>query len=165
MIDADPVTIRPPRASACDSIHAMIVSLGLATNDAHRIKSLPADFERHGFGDASLFDALIAKRDGDAVGLSLFFYTFSTWLGEPGVYVQDLYVAESGRRSGLGRRLLAETARIGRARGATHLRLTVDAANANAKAFYERIGMEHRDKEDTYHIGGAAFDSLAGDNE
>ena len=59
---------------------------------------------------------------------------------------------------------VAETARIGRERGATHLRLTVDAANANAKSFYERLGMEHRDKEDTYHIGGAPFDNLAGDN-
>jgi len=164
MIDADPITVRQARESDCDSIHAMILSLGRATNDAHRIKSEPADFARHGFGDESLFDALIAERDGKTVGLSLFFYTFSTWLGEPGVYVQDLYVAKSERRTGLGRRLLAETARIGRERGATHLRLTVDAANANAKSFYERLGMEHRDKEDTYHIGGAPFDNLAGDN-
>lgn len=140
----------------------MIVALGQSMDEAHKIRSDIADFERYGFGDNPLFEAFIAERDGSAVGLCIFFYTFSTWLGEPGVYVQDLYVADSERGTGLGRRLLAATAGFGRERNATHLRLTVDSQNTSAKRFYEYVGMEFRDTEQSYHIGGNAFLTLAG---
>ena len=143
----------------------MIVALGRATGEEHKIDSDPLDFLRHGFGADPLFEAMIAERDSETVGLCLFFYTFSTWLGEPGIYVQDIIVSESERGTGLGKKLLAETARYGRDRDATHLRLTVDVENDNARCFYERIGMEHHHRENTYHIGREAFRKLAGERE
>ena len=156
------VTIRSATEDDAAAIHAMILALGRATSEPARVKSRPSDFSQYGFGEDKLFEALIAERDSEAVGLCLFFLTFSSWLGQPGIYIQDLYVAPGERRTGLGRRLLGEAARSGRQRDATHLRLSVDAGNASAKAFYECLDMEHRDSEHTYHIGGTPFDELAG---
>ena len=77
--------------------------------------------------------------------------------------MQDLYVSQGERGSGLGRRLLRETARRGKQRHASHLRLSVDHQNISASQFYERVGMHHRDEENTFHIGGSEFlDLVAG---
>ena len=139
----------------------MIVGLARSTREEHRVTSTPADFLRHGFGPAPLFETIIAERDDAPVGLCLYFFTFSTWLGEPGVYVQDIYIDAAERGRGLGRRLVAAAAARGVHRKATHLRLTVASSNLDAKQFYARIGMQHRDAEDTYHLGGEAFERLA----
>jgi ribosomal protein S18 acetylase RimI-like enzyme len=139
----------------------MILGLARTTGEEHRVTSVPLDFLRDGFGPQPLFEAIIAERGETPVGLCLYFFTFSTWLGEPGVYVQDIYVSQSVRGQGLGRRLIAAAAAKGMHRRATHLRLTVASTNLDAKHFYARIGMEHREQEDTYHLGGAAFTRLA----
>lgn len=161
-MSADNVSIRMANRGDVDAIHDMILALARATDEEEKVSSDPLDFLRHGFGAEPLFEAMIAERAGEPVGLCLFFYTFSTWLGEPGVFVQDLYVADDERGRGLGRRLMAAVAGYGLERKATHLRLSVYSWNSAAKDFYDRVGMEHRDKEDTYHIGGDAFLDLAG---
>ncbi len=160
-MNVDAVSLRLANRRDADAIHEMILALARETVDADKVTSGPSDILRHGFGTEPLFEAMIAERGGRPVGLCLFFYTFSTWLGEPGVFVQDLYVAVDERGRGLGRRLLASVARYGRERRATHLRLTVESRNRAAKDFYLRIGMEHRDNEDTYHVGGEAFLNLS----
>lgn len=139
----------------------MIVALGDATEEQAEIRSTPDDFQRYGFDKKRLFETFLAERDATPVGLCLFFYSFSTWLGEPGIYVQDLYVADTERGNGLGRRLLAMTAAYGRKRDASHLRLSVNASNHSAKQFYKHLGMDHRHQEDTFHLGGDPFLALA----
>lgn len=153
-------TIRIAGPQDADAIHEMIIALARDTDAVSKATSTPSDFLKFGFGDDTFFEALLAEKDGDPVGLCLYFYSFSTWLGEPGVYVQDLYVAEAERGTGLGRRLLHETAKRGRQRQASHLRLTVVRPNTAASDFYEHIGMHHRDDELTYHIGGSKFVAL-----
>ena len=142
-------------------MHAMVVALGKATGAEHKVKSTPLDLLRHGFGPEPAFEAYIAVRNGVAVGLCLYGLVFSTWRGEPGVYVIDLFVDESVRGLGLGPRLLRVAAQAGMARGATHLRLSVDRQNEGAKRFYERIGMTWRKDEHIYQIGGDDFAALA----
>ena len=159
------IVLRKANRGDVDALHAMVRGIGEAMGQTDRITSAPLDFLRHGFGPTPLFQAVIAERDRKPVGLCLYFYTFSTWLGEPGVYVQDLYVDEGERGSGLGRRLLATVARYGAKRRATHLRLSVEADNESARAFYRRIGMEHREMEETMHIGGDAFTHLMESNQ
>lgn len=114
---------------------------------------------------AARFEALIAEQAGEPVGFCLSFPSFSSWRGERGVYVQDLYVATEARGTGLGRRLLAETARRAREQGARYLRLSVASHNAPARAFYRRTGLAHADDECIYQAVGAAFDRLADDRE
>lgn len=138
----------------------MVKGIGHAVGHVDRITSNPLDFLRHGFGKTPLFEAVIAERGDKAVGLCLYFFTFSTWLGEPGIFVQDLFVDETERRGGLGRRLLAEVTRRGVERQATHLRLSVESDNTAARAFYQGLGMQHRTSEETMHLGGSAFEQL-----
>ena len=157
----DDVTIRKATPQDVDAVHAMIVAIARTTDHAHRVSSTPQDFLDHGFGPAPRFETMVAERGGTPVGLCLYFYTFSSWLGEPGLYVQDLYVADSARGSGIGRRLLGAVAAIGHENDATHLRLSVDVDNADARAFYAALGMHHRRDEHTYHIGRADFLQLA----
>ena len=159
------ISVRRAGPEDAETVHQMIMALARDTDAETKASSTPADFLKFGFGDEALFEALIAERNGEPVGLCLYFYSFSTWLGEPGIYVQDLYVADAERGSGLGRRLLHETAKRGRQRQASHLRLTVDRPNNSARQFYEHIGMHNRDDELTYHIGGREFVALTEPDE
>ncbi len=83
---------------------------------------------------------LIAERSGEAVGLAMYYPTFSSWSGRPGLFLEDLYVRRSARGQGVARRLLAELARIAAAGGADRLDLVVGEANA-ARGFYARLAM------------------------
>lgn len=157
---ADPV-IRPAVASDVDDIHALILHLAESTGHTGKTTSTPADFLRSGFSEPVAFQALVAEQVGQVIGLSLFFYTFSSWRGELGVYVQDLVVAEQARGSGLGRRLIHETARVALGNGATHLRLSVAADNGIAVQFYDHIGLVASDEERIFEAEGLAFAQLA----
>jgi len=144
-------------------IHALIVDLAKATELREKVTSRPESFLRYGFGERPAFQAVIAEREGRALGLCLFFYSFSSWRGELGVYVQDLFVAEESRGSGLGRRLIGETVGLARGRGATYLRLSVARTNTAAQEFYQKIGLSRSDDEYIYQAIGPAFDDLHAD--
>ncbi len=70
------------------------------------------------FGDRPAAEAVIAERDGQAVGFALFFANFSTWTGRRGLYLEDLYVTPAARGAGVGKALLIHLAGIARDRGA-----------------------------------------------
>jgi ribosomal protein S18 acetylase RimI-like enzyme len=161
----DGITIR--RATCADAalIYRLIRELAGVLGAEARINSTAEDFAREGFGDDPAFVALIAERQAEPIGLCLFFESFSSWNGRRGVYVQDLYVADSARGLGLGRRLLAAAAAIVHRRGGRYLRLSVDADNALAQAFYERIGLRHSSTERIYQVRDEEFAALAGSAE
>jgi len=142
------------------TIHALIVELGRATGLRQKVTSRPEHFLRHGSGDRPAFEAFIAERDGRPLGLCLFFYSFSSWRGELGVYVQDLFVSGDARGCGLGRRLIMETARLAKGRGATYLRLSVARENTAAQKFYRTIGMSEAEDECIYQAAGPDFERL-----
>jgi ribosomal protein S18 acetylase RimI-like enzyme len=153
--------IRPAIPDDAEAIHAMLLDLARGLGFADKIRSTPDSLRRHGFGPAPAFHGLVAERDGAPVGTCLWFAHFSTFRGEPGVYVQDLYVAPSERGTGLGRRLLAAAAAQGQARGATHLRLSVEADNDGAQRFYAAQGLRWQDTERMFLVDGQAFGALA----
>jgi GNAT superfamily N-acetyltransferase len=162
--DAMPRTvIRRAVVTDAEAIHAMLAALARDIDAAHRMAASVDDIRRHGFGANPVFDALIAETDGQAVGLCLFFTSFSSWRGSTGVYVQDLYVAEEMRGTGLGRWLLEEVAALAAAQGGTYLRLAVDAANIDGQGFYERLGLSWCASERIFEIAGDAFAALGGE--
>lgn len=154
---AGEVSIRPATERDASLLHGLILRLAAATPAGKDVSSVPEDLARH----AARFEALIAERGGEPVGFCLWFASFSSWRGEPGVYVQDLYVAEDARGTGLGRRLLAETARRARQQGARYLRLSVASHNATARGFYRSTGLAHAEDERIYQAVGETFDRLA----
>jgi GNAT superfamily N-acetyltransferase len=100
------------------------------------------DLRRHGFGPHPQFEAILAFLDGEAVGIALFHTRFSTWLGRPGLYFEDLYVAEAACGRGVGRRLMARLARVAVERGWGRIDFHVLDWNP-ARAFYHHLGMEN----------------------
>ena len=102
-----------------------------------------ADLVRYGFGPEPAFEALVATLDGEPVGFALFYPVFSTWLGRPGMFLEDLYVRERARRNGIGRALLSRLAAVAVERGYGRLHFNVLDWNP-AKGFYERLGMAAR---------------------
>jgi GNAT superfamily N-acetyltransferase len=86
---------------------------------------------------------LIAEQGGATLGLAMFYPTFSSWSGQRGLFLEDLYVREAARGIGGGRLLLAELARITRSRGASRIDLVV-RGDDSACAFYARLGLREQ---------------------
>ena len=98
---------------------------------------------QHGFGARRLFAAIVAQQGATAVGMVIYYPDYSTHRGQPGVYVQDIYVSLSARGAGLGRGLLA--AMLQRQDwGAGYVTLGVNPQNAAATGFYQRLGFQAR---------------------
>ncbi len=162
LFPGDDLEIRPAVASDADDIFDLITHLAWSTGHPELVTSKPADYLAMGFEEPPAFFALIAERAGQPIGLSLYFYTFSSWRGERGVYLQDLVVTDNERGSGLGRQLIAETARRASLDGATHLRLSVATDNHHAMGFYQEVGLSPADEERLFEADGKAFTRLAG---
>jgi len=155
------ITVRQAERRDAAAVHALVTELARARNAVEKMRSSVEDIERDGFGATPAFEALLAEIDGKAVGLCLYFPSYSTWRGAPGIYVQDLVVVEAARGLGVGRRLLAETARIARARGGRYLRLSVDDDNLAAQSLYRRSGFRHSKTELIQVLDEEGFTALA----
>ncbi|RWB51674.1 MAG: GNAT family N-acetyltransferase [Mesorhizobium sp.] len=155
------ITLRPGRADDAETIHAALLKLGTHIGVHQEITSTPDDLRRYGFGENPAFSTLIAEVGGEFAGLCLHFPIFSTWMGRPGVYVQDLYVEDRFRGLRIGEKLLRRVARECRAAGGVYLRLSVDTDNETAKAFYEKLGIGWSSYEQVQKIVGEAFLSFS----
>ena len=147
-------TIRFATPADAEIIYSLVRHLADTTGQQHRFRSRVEDIIKYGFSDDPQFEALLAEQDGSVVGLCLYFYDFSSWRGQLGVYIQDLVVDGNARARGIGRALMREAARNGREHGATHLRLTVEQDNETAIRFYEKLGLKESSNERIY----TAFD-------
>ena len=119
-----------------------------------------ADLLRHGFGAEPKFEAILAFLDGEPAGCALFHTRFSTWLGRPGLYLEDLYVVEAARGKGVGKRLMARLAAIAVERGWGRIDFHVLDWNP-AREFYQRLGMHHHGEWLRYGGDAAALVQLA----
>ncbi|BDW97083.1 N-acetyltransferase [Thalassospira tepidiphila] len=161
MTNPHTIEIRLAERDDAPALHAMICEIGKATGCADKIASTPEDLARDGFGKDRAFDALIAIADDTLVAMCLFFPSYSTFRGRPGLYIQDLYVAPSHRGGGFAKRLVAAVAKHARACGKSYIRLSVDADNMIGQRFYEKLGMRHAEDEKIYVLDGAAFEALS----
>lgn len=159
-MNASEITIRPAIAADAPAIHSMIQALAAGLGMAGQVTSSPQDLLQHGFGERPAFEALIAERQGQPLGLCLYFSSFSSWAGKRGVYLQDIFVDPQARGTGLGRRLLAETARRAAQQGAGFMRLAVDKDNQGARNFYRDAGMIHAERDCIYKAWDEAFAAL-----
>lgn len=116
---------------------------------------------RDGFGPHPFFHCLIAEYDGKPAGFAFYFFNYSTWVGRPGVYVEDLFVLPEFRRLGIGRELLKQVAGIAMENGCQRLQWEVLDWNTPAIDFYRAIGAEFLDEWRNVRLSGAALERLA----
>jgi GNAT superfamily N-acetyltransferase len=115
----------------------------------------------HLFGPRPLAEALVAEVDGGAAGFALFFGTYSTFLGRPGLWLEDLFVLPGHRRGGVGAALLHRVAQLAVERGCGRLEWAVLGWNRPALDMYARAGAELLDDWTTCRLDGAALARLA----
>lgn len=138
----DRITIRFATAADVGLLLHFIRELAVFERAPEAVVATEADLLRHGFGPAPQFEAVLAFLDGEPAGAALFHSRFSTWLGRPGLYLEDLYVSEAARGHGIGRRLVARLAAIALDRGWGRIDFHVLDWNP-ARQFYERHGLGH----------------------
>lgn len=107
--------------------------------------------------------ALVAEQDGEAVGFALYFFSFSTFVGRQGLYLEDLYVRPASRGRGIGRALLGELARRAAARGCGRMEWSVLDWNVDAQRFYEGLGARPMAEWTVWRLDRAGIDALGYD--
>jgi GNAT superfamily N-acetyltransferase len=119
-----------------------------------------ADFEATLFGADPAAEVLLAVEDGRAVGLALYFRNYSTFLGRPGIYLEDLFVEPAWRGRGLGKALLKAVARTAVQRGCGRFEWAVLDWNAPAIRFYESLGARPLRDWTVFRVTGEALEKL-----
>jgi GNAT superfamily N-acetyltransferase len=158
------VEIRFATPDDCALLLGLIRALAAFERAPDAVAATEADLLRHGFGADRQFEAILAFLDGEPAGFAAFHSRFSTWLGRPGLYLEDLFVVEKARRYGVGRRLMARLAAIAIERGWGRIDFQVLDWNP-ARGFYKRLGLGPAG--DWLRYGGdeAALRRLTGEDE
>jgi GNAT superfamily N-acetyltransferase len=141
---SDDVAIRVAQPRDAGRVAAMCAALAGDMGDAQPRFSAGA-FRRDGFGSCARFGCLVAERAGRVVGYLLHCPDYDTDLARRSLYVVDLFVEKTARRSGIGRALMAAAAAVGRSRGAACMAWIVHARNRAARRFYAQFGEEQSD--------------------
>ncbi|HKA52302.1 MAG TPA: GNAT family N-acetyltransferase [Candidatus Binatia bacterium] len=154
------ITVRPATPADVETILTFIKGLAAFERKPEAVKATADDLLRDGFGEHPKFEALIAEQDGQPAGFALFFPTYSTWEGRPGIHLEDIFVIEQLRGRGIGHKLMAALAALAVARGCARLELSVLHWNP-AREFYHRLGMGHLQEWLPYRLSGEALRALA----
>jgi GNAT superfamily N-acetyltransferase len=113
------------------------------------------------FGERRVAEVVIASYEGEPAGFALFFHNFSTFLGRPGIYLEDLFVIPTLRGHGIGKILLSFLARLAVERGCGRLEWWVLDSNEPAIRFYERLGAKAMDEWTVFRLTGETLEELA----
>jgi GNAT superfamily N-acetyltransferase len=143
------MSIRDARPDDVPAIFRLVCELAEYERLAHAVVSDEAAFARHLFGERPAAQCIVAEDGDDVVGFALYFTTFSTFLGTPGIWLEDLFVQPSARRHGHGGSLL----RALRARTTGRVEWAVLDWNEPAQAFYRSIGAQPLDEWTTWRWG------------
>ncbi len=155
------LVIRPASAGDVLQILGFIRELAAYEKLEHQVVATEALIAEHLFGPQPAAEVVIAELDTVPVGFALFFRNFSTFLGRPGIFLEDLYVQPQARGRGVGRALLVHLAGLAVARGAGRLDWNVLDWNEPAIAFYRKLGATVLPDWRTCRLTGDALAALA----
>ena len=132
--------LRPATPDDVPVLFQLIQALAEYEKLSHEVSGNPDHLKQHLFGSPSYIEAILAEIEGKAVGFALFFYNYSTFLTQPGIYLEDLFVLPEYRRQGIGKALITHLAELAVSRGCGRLEWSVLDWNQPAINFYQKIG-------------------------
>ncbi len=155
--------IRPAVPQDAELIVQFIRDLAEYEREPQAAIATVADILRDGFGESPKFRTLMAEWNGSPAGFALFFLNYSTWLGRPGLYLEDLFVRPEFRGNGIGKAMLQELARIALAENCYGMKWQVLDWNTPAIDFYEKLGAKLQKEWLSVRIVGEPLEMLAND--
>jgi GNAT superfamily N-acetyltransferase len=158
---SDELTIREAREADVPVILQFIRELAEYERLPHEVMATEEGLRESLFGPRPYAEVLIADVDGRPAGFALYFYTYSTFVGRPGLYLEDLYVRPESRRRGIGRAVLRRLARIALERGCGRVEWSVLNWNEPALTFYRSLGAVPVTDWTVQRLTGAALARLA----
>ncbi len=154
-------TIRPARPDDAALLVNLVRELAVYEKLEHLAEGTADDFRVHLFGPDAVAEAAIAERNGEPVGFAIWFVSFSTFRGRPGLYLEDLYVRPEHRGLGIGKGFLAMLAGLAVERGYGRVEWSVLNWNAPAIGFYRSLGARSMDEWTVNRLDGDALERLA----
>ena len=154
--------IRPATEAAVPLILSFIRELAEYERLSHELVVTEEALRDSLFGERRFAEVVLGYLGDDPAGFALFFHNFSTFLGKPGIYLEDLYVRPKFRGVGIGRALLVHLAKLASERGCGRLEWSVLDWNEPAISFYRSIGASPVSGWTVYRVSGEALEDLAG---
>jgi GNAT superfamily N-acetyltransferase len=158
---SDVLTIRPVLEHEVGEVLRFVRELAAYERLENEVVATEADLRAALFGVRPYTEVVFACLDGAPVGFALFFHNFSTFLGKPGIYLEDLFVRPAARGKGVGKRLLVWLARTALERGCGRLDWAVLDWNQPAIDFYRRLGAVAQDEWTICRLSGLSLARLA----
>jgi GNAT superfamily N-acetyltransferase len=160
-MNAENFTIRRAAPDEMPLVLEFVRELATYERLAHEMTATPADFAAALFGPRATAEVVFACLDGTPVGYALFFNTFSSFIGKPGIFLEDLFVRPAARGRGIGKRLLAYLARTALERGCARLEWAVLDWNEPSIGFYRSLGAVAADEWTAYRLTDGPLERLA----
>ena len=153
--------IRPARVEHVPVILELIRDLATYERAPEEVTATEQQLVDVLFGERPAAEVLLAFEEQSPVGFAVFFHNFSTWLGRPGLYLEDLFVKPEKRGKGYGRALLVELAKIARDRGCGRMEWAVLDWNEPAIKFYHTLGARPMDEWTVFRLTCDGIEKLA----
>ena len=161
MSDHPEVRIDRAVPTDCEEIVALIGELAEYERLAHEVQIDPAELKHHLFGPRPYAEAVLARSGGGTAGFALFFHNYSTFVGKPGLYLEDLFVRPQYRGRGIGQAMLRYLASVAVARGCGRFEWAVLDWNKDAIGFYRKLGAVPMNDWTVFRLAGPALQRLA----
>ena len=154
--------IRPANERDVPVIYQMLRESAAAQDAEDALCVDPANLLEDGFrANPPRFQCLIAEVDGQAAGMALYYFDYSTWISRSGVFLEDLYVRPAARRRGVARALMVRMAEIASGAGSLRMAWLVLKENVGAAEFYGEIGAQHLSDWSVMRLGPEELKRLA----
>ena len=161
MKSPDDFKIRPAQVEDVPVILGLIRDLATYERAPNEVTATEEQLVDVLFGERPAAEVLLAFESKSPVGFAVFFHNFSTWLGRPGLYLEDLFVKPENRGKGYGRALLVDLARIALDHGCGRMEWAVLNWNEPAIRFYRSLGAKPMDEWTVFRLSGEGIARLA----
>ncbi|MEO1428156.1 MAG: GNAT family N-acetyltransferase [Cyanobacteria bacterium J06633_8] len=162
--DSD-LILRLAQPEDCDVLFELIKGLAEYEKLSDAVTGNAAKLKEHLFGSKKYAEAILAEVNGQGVGFALFFHNYSTFLTQPGIYLEDLFILPEYRQQGIGKALLRKVASIAIERNCGRLEWSVLDWNEPAKVFYRHMGADILEDWQICRVTGDKLSQLAASSE